>query len=836
MRSARPSHRLAVALARSLRLSALVACAHLGAAFAAVAPAEAQQRLAAGQARFTAGTATHPHQDAARRVEVSQSQTPFATILTCADSRVAPELLFDQGVGDLFVVRVAGNVAKPDEIGSVEYGTGHLGAQLLVVLGHSSCGAVKAVLESAEVHGSIPQLVAPIVPAVEKTKAAHPGLPGAQLLAKAVEANVWQSIDDLLAQSATLRDLVKAGKLQVVGAVYDLATGTVAFKGEHPEQARLLNPAGDSAHDAPAISSSGHAAANPAASASHATATGSTGHAPSTTAVHASSASYTSIAVGALVLGVLLYGAHQFSLHRMKTWTVGARLAVGFAAILLVLGGLAVESYVSMHTALIDFTEYRSDARHSTLGAEIQTEFLEMENAAKDLVILRTPEPVTRYQNHQARLGGFLKEGAASIEEPALVQKIRTIETHVDQHVALHADLQKAITANSAATIAAVNRRLSDLGATIDSEAGAIETEFIAQQNAAGPRIAAELQHTQSNVIWLGLAAIVLGAGLATIIARSITAPLRHLAASLGAGAAQTAAASSQISAASQSLAQGASEQAASLEETSASMEELSSMTKRNADNSQEAKRTTTETRAAATAGAGHMQAMETAMAAIKSASTDITKILKTIDEIAFQTNILALNAAVEAARAGEHGMGFAVVAEEVRALAQRSATAAKETAVKIEDSVNKSQQGALITAEVAKSFHEIQSRIERLDHLVGEIATASSEQTHGIVQMTTAIGQMDQVTQTNAGSAEETAAAAEELNSQAVMLREAVGELEALTSATTAPVRPTHTPATPTHRSATKPSPTTPKSHAPTAKTSRPEPVAAGNSDEFFK
>lgn len=178
------------------------------------------------------------------------------------------------------------------------------------------------------------------------------------------------------------------------------------------------------------------------------------------------------------------------------------------------------------------------------------------------------------------------------------------------------------------------------------------------------------------------------------------------------------------------------------------------------------------------------MQAMQQAMQTIKSASDDITKILKTIDEIAFQTNILALNAAVEAARAGEHGAGFAVVAEEVRALAQRSALAARETAAKIEHSVLQSTHGVQISAEVAKSFSEIQGRIQELDTLVAEIAAASGEQNQGIEQVSTAVSQMDKVTQSNAGSAEETAAAAEELNGQSVMLKEAVAQLQTLVGA----------------------------------------------------
>jgi methyl-accepting chemotaxis protein len=275
---------------------------------------------------------------------------------------------------------------------------------------------------------------------------------------------------------------------------------------------------------------------------------------------------------------------------------------------------------------------------------------------------------------------------------------------------------------------------------------------------------------------------------LALYFIRATGAAMLTIAGSLDEGSIQVAGAAGQVSTSSQSLAEGASEQAASLEETSASLEELSSMTKRNADSAQQAKQAAGTTRSAADTGARQMQAMQTAMQAITAASGDIAKILKTIDEIAFQTNILALNAAVEAARAGEAGAGFAVVAEEVRALAQRCAGAAKETAIKIDDSVAKSRQGALISAEVAQSFSEIQQGVRQLDTLVAEIATASGEQSQGIGQVAAAVSQMDQVTQANAAGAEETAAAAEELNAQAAVLKEAMRELHRLVGGSTPP------------------------------------------------
>jgi len=262
------------------------------------------------------------------------------------------------------------------------------------------------------------------------------------------------------------------------------------------------------------------------------------------------------------------------------------------------------------------------------------------------------------------------------------------------------------------------------------------------------------------------------------LITRGINRHLRRVADGLSGSAAQVAAASGQVSAASQSLAEGSSEQAASLEETSASLEEMASMTKRNAESAGQAKDLSAQTRVSADAGSVQMDEMRRAMDAIKASSNDISAIIKTIDEIAFQTNILALNAAVEAARAGEAGAGFAVVADEVRALAQRAAQAAKETAGKIEDAIHKSDHGVTISAEVAKALGEIVDKARKVDAFVAEIATASHEQNQGIGQVSTAVSQMDKVTQSNAGNAEETAAAAEELNAQAQSMQENVAEL----------------------------------------------------------
>ena len=271
---------------------------------------------------------------------------------------------------------------------------------------------------------------------------------------------------------------------------------------------------------------------------------------------------------------------------------------------------------------------------------------------------------------------------------------------------------------------------------------------------------------------------IALGLLIGVAIHFQLTRPLKQVADALNAEAEQVGNAASQLSAQSQSLAEGASEQAASLEETSASLEQLASTTKNNADHAQQAKDIASATHHAAKQGVANMRQMNAAMSAIRAAGDDISKIIKTIDEIAFQTNILALNAAVEAARAGEAGMGFAVVADEVRNLAQRSAQAAKETAAKIEGAITKTGQGVEISGKVAQALNVIVAKVRQVDELVAEVSGASREQTLGITQINTAVGQMDKVTQSNAANAEESAAAAEELNAQAETMKESVAEL----------------------------------------------------------
>jgi len=264
-------------------------------------------------------------------------------------------------------------------------------------------------------------------------------------------------------------------------------------------------------------------------------------------------------------------------------------------------------------------------------------------------------------------------------------------------------------------------------------------------------------------------------------IIRQITSVLRLSVSELGEASNQIASAANQVSHSSQSLAQGASEQAATIQEISSASSEINSMAQRAADNSKQTATIVNHTREGFGRTNQSLSEMVGAMDGIGQSSEKISKIIKVIDEIAFQTNILALNAAVEAARAGEAGMGFAVVADEVRGLAQRCAQAAKDTAVLIEESIERSAGGRAKVDQVSVSMSSVTAESSQIKVLVDTITSGSLEQARGIDQIGRAISQMEQATQISAASAEEGAAAAEELNAQAETMKDVVEQLRGM-------------------------------------------------------
>jgi len=314
--------------------------------------------------------------------------------------------------------------------------------------------------------------------------------------------------------------------------------------------------------------------------------------------------------------------------------------------------------------------------------------------------------------------------------------------------------------------------------------------EVIQPLDTADARIAAAMWQGAGVVLMLILAA---AAVMHFATQRTVIKPVAAVVTQLMEGADEVSKVAQQVSSTAQSLSQGTTEQAASLEETSASMEEMSAMTKQNAENSGKAAEVMGEVDRAVGETTQALDEMHASMAAIQESSQRVSKIIKTIDEIAFQTNILALNAAVEAARAGEAGMGFAVVADEVRGLAHRSAQAAKDTTSLIEESSRTAVQGSARLERFTVALRKITDSVGSVKGMVDDVRHASAQQAQGIEQVTQAIGQMEKVTQMSAGTAEESAAASEELSGQAVHTHELVEALQKLVvgGAQPAAVRP---------------------------------------------
>ena len=472
----------------------------------------------------------------------------------------------------------------------------------------------------------------------------------------------------------------------------------------------------------------------------------------------------------------------------MKSWTIGKRVTVGFlsvVAVILVLGIVAGLQIINIAATADDMTKSSVAAMEKiwTVDGLAQESrlFVYQHIGSDDEAQMAQLE--REFRANVAEINDLLTSYEKGLSLPAELEAVAKARVAQQRYLAkceqvLHASIH---TSDNAATFRLARTEL-DPAADAYTEALTHIRDHEREDLHAGAALIQSTARSAQQGIVIGLVvALVLALGIGRVIVVGTNRVLADVTTLLHQGASQVAASSEQVSAASQSLAKGSTEQAASLEETSASMEEMAGMTARNSDNAARANELTRQTRQFADSGASDMQAMSGAMAEIKAASDDIAKIIKTIDEIAFQTNILALNAAVEAARAGEAGAGFAVVAEEVRNLAQRSAQASRETAEKIEGAIAKTDHGVALSAKVGESLSAIVAKVREVDALVAEVTAASGEQSAGVKQINSAISQMDQVVQQNASAAEESAAAAEELNAQAGTLLGAVEQLNAL-------------------------------------------------------
>jgi len=450
--------------------AALTACLAIS-ALAGTPTEDAAKALRDGNARFVAGKPTHPHTDMDRVADTgANGQKPMVTILGCSDSRVALERIFDLGVGDAFVVRVAGNVSDTDEIGSAEYGTGHLNTPLMVVLGHTKCGAVTAVATGAQVHGSIPGLVDNIIPAVESAKKKHPGVTGKDLVSFAIEENVFQSMSDVLTRSEEIRGLVKQDKLQIIGAVYDIDTGKVAWVGEHPEQSALLEapPAPAAARgNAQAAAPAGEhgkakAVSGAAADASKVVSTGSF-EAPALNVVKreaygakaGKAADFAelpevvpenlllfNIFAGATALTLLVTIGAAFSLSRVtkadgssgRALTVGTKLAGGFGLAVtgvLFLATIADRASHTIHAAMAN-AEHFSD--QNTMVGALEGDTLSVRLAVKNFLINNSDEDLAQFSDATASLARKIDVADKSLKNPERAKMLQEIMADVEKY------------------------------------------------------------------------------------------------------------------------------------------------------------------------------------------------------------------------------------------------------------------------------------------------------------------------------------------------------------------------------------------------------------------
>lgn len=460
----------------------------------------------------------------------------------------------------------------------------------------------------------------------------------------------------------------------------------------------------------------------------------------------------------------------------MRTVSMGVKLTAGFLGLAACVGALGITSLWAVNGLRDDLGEMSQKIlRKSELAADIQVNTWNVRAELRAILLssaLRRPQDVLKARNNADQAFDRLEKSVQEIRPLLTDEKAKAAAAGIAAMLPqwkdlLHQVADLAAAGNVEAAYKLRTEKEAALAVQIEEAPNAIRE---GQRATADQKLALANQQAAFNH-WLILAMIAVGAALGLLVlvmVRGLTRTLRGITMELSSGADQVAAASGQIATTSQTLSQGSSEQASAVEEISSSMENMSAL----------ASSVISETAVQIEHSNAALNEMVQSMGSIKSSSERVAKINKTIDEIAFQTNILALNAAVEAARAGEAGKGFAVVADEVRNLAQRAAAAAKDTAALIEEAIINSNQGVLKVELVSESIRGITRSSGKIKELVGE-ADGDRQQAQGsIQQVSAAIQQVNIVTQSNASAAEESAAAAEELNAQSMTVRELAANL----------------------------------------------------------
>ncbi len=469
--------------------------------------------------------------------------------------------------------------------------------------------------------------------------------------------------------------------------------------------------------------------------------------------------------------------------------TIGKKLMLGLSAMLLIavtLAGAYLYSVSGLGGELKGATDVT--AKKIFLISELEGQLFRMRSCQRGVMLFalyKIPDKVAankqEFESRAAGVEDIIAQLAPLLQTEQGKRDVASLQSELPNFKGYFEQVAAAATEGNFKGALQIyndnsNKSLTALEASAHDLVGA-QKDLMQQASERGAAVS-------SRAHWMAYCLLILAIAIAPIVLLVVvraTQQLRGVASHLAEGAEQITSAAGQVASSSQTLAQGASEQASSLEETSSSSEEITSMTRKNAENSQTAAAVMAEVDQRVAEGNRTLEEMVQSMQEITGSSDKISKIIKVIDEIAFQTNILALNAAVEAARAGEAGMGFAVVADEVRNLAQRSAQAAKDTASLIEESIAKSNQGSQRLQHVTQVIHAITESAGKVKTLVDEVNLGSQEQARGIEHISKSIAEMDRVTQANAASAEQSASASQQMSAQAEALQNIARELRSL-------------------------------------------------------
>ena len=782
----------------------------------APAPAATLSKLLEGNSRFA-----EDGQSSAQRQPLVTGQKPVAAVLACADSRVAPEIVFDQGLGQIFVVRTAGIIADEVALGSLEYGIEHLGARLLIVLGHQSCGAVQAglaALGGESFPGNIQAVVDAIVPGLETVPS------GRRTVEAGVGAGILHRLRSILSDSEAIRHLVAAQELHLVGARYDLDSGrievvvpaaaTQAIADAMPKQVDHDEAGPAPAHQAHQVT---HFPDSPAVGGALAPRDHRTPSASAPPAAAPTSSSSLHVE-GLIALGVLIAAACYLARLRVNATSFVWRPTVGTRTLGIVLvcagstylvGDQSLKHIQSADDEVLHI-EHEDLPRIETAFRTLQVvdDYVEtlqvtvagaQHDGGKELAASRAALETLLLHMEAAHDGSRPSESDLPERIQALLQVGAAIESDLlANHKREAAGRFQQLRSTENAISESAGRQLADAQATVAGRVAAMSKEAAMAATEVEELFGVSLLVGLTFSVWLSLwirrslNAVCIQAQALQVgdLSRDLAVGRtwdefavmraafhemaqrwRGIVTNVRSATSHLSSASDQLSASSQGIARTSTDvsglvqqQAAALEEVQAALQQIQETAFKVAEDADSAGRTAQETNSQAEKAMQSMDSVRVAMSDIDKSGKAVQRVIETVQGLAHQTNLLALNAAVEAARAGDVGRGFAVVAEEVRNLAARTQESSKEITQLVESAGERSAAGCARTQDAAESFTHVAKGIGATAVLSSTLAAAVEEQTSILKEIGTTLRSVSDGTQRSASNSQDLAATAEQL------------------------------------------------------------------------